>query len=117
MEGTIYSLIPAVLMLVLVMSTRKIYLSLGTGIIVGAFMLQDLNIVDTVVEVWTVFLNIFYTSEDGLDLGSIYLLSFLFILGILTAILTATGGSRAFGRYATKHVKTRRGSQLMATFF
>lgn len=116
MEGTIYSLIPAVLMLVLVMSTRKIYLSLGTGIIVGAFMLQDFNIVDTVVEVWTVFLNIFYTNEDGLDLGSIYLLAFLFLLGILTAILTATGGSRAFGRYATKHVKTRRGSQLMAAF-
>lgn len=114
MEGTIYSLIPAVLMLVLVMSTRKIYLSLGTGIIVGAFMLQDFNIVDTVVEVWTVFLNIFYTKEDGLDLGSIYLLSFLLLLGVLTAILTATGGSRAFGRYATKHVKTRRGSQVLA---
>lgn len=114
MVGTIYSLIPAVLMLVLVMSTRKIYLSLGTGIIVGAFMLQDFNVVDSVVEVWTVFLNIFYTSEDGLSFGSIYLLSFLLLLGVLTAILTATGGSRAFGRYATTHVKSRRGAQLLA---
>lgn len=113
MEGTIYSLIPAVLMLVLVILTRKIYLSLGTGILVGALMLHDFNIIDTTVAIWTVFLNIFYTPGDGFNLASLYLLGFLLLLGVLTAILTATGGSRAFGRWASNHVKTRRGAQLV----
>lgn len=111
--GSIYSLIPALLMLVLVVLTRRIYLSLGTGIIVGALMLQDFNVVDTTVEIWTVFLNIFYNTDDGLNYASIYLLAFLLLLGVLTAVMIATGGSRAFGRFASRHVKSRRGAQVV----
>ena len=38
MEGTIYSLIPALLMLVLVLLTRKVLLSLGRGLSRGPFI-------------------------------------------------------------------------------
>ncbi|WP_067844099.1 Na+/H+ antiporter NhaC family protein [Amphibacillus sediminis] len=113
MEGTIYSLIPAILMLILVVCTRKIFLSLGVGIVVGALMLHQFNIVDSVGEVVTVFVNIFYSTEDGVNLGSLYLLSFLLLLGILTAIMTASGGSKAFGNWAVRRITTRRGALLV----
>ncbi|SFL43611.1 Na+/H+ antiporter NhaC [Gracilibacillus orientalis] len=115
MEGTIYSLIPAILMLVLVLVTRRVLLSLGTGIIVGALLIHDFNIVASLQQIWFVFRDIFYTT-DGWNLGSIYLLVFLLLLGIMTVIMTASGGSKAFGEWAIKKVKTRRGAQLVPSF-
>ncbi|WP_112181750.1 MULTISPECIES: Na+/H+ antiporter NhaC family protein [Paraliobacillus] len=116
MEGEIYSLIPAVLMLVLVLVTRKVLLSLGAGIIVGALMLQNFNIVETIKEVGIAFRNIFYQAESGFEVGNLYLLSFLLLLGIITAFMTASGGSKAFGDWAIQKVKSRRGAQLLPSF-
>ena len=112
MEGTIYSLIPAVLMLVLVLLTRRVILSLGIGIIVGAIMLTQLDIGASVNLIWSLFSTIF-VSEGALNMGNIYLLSFLFLLGITTAFMTASGGSRAFGKWAVERIRTRRGAKLI----
>ncbi|WP_404453945.1 Na+/H+ antiporter NhaC family protein [Virgibacillus necropolis] len=112
MEGTIYSLIPAILMLVLVLLTKRVLLSLGIGILVGALFIHDFNILGTIEEIWVVFYQIFYTAE-GLNVGNLLLLGFLLLLGIMTAFLTASGGSRAFGEYMIKRVKTRTGAQVM----
>ncbi|MCA0971754.1 Na+/H+ antiporter NhaC family protein [Halobacillus litoralis] len=111
MEGTFYSLIPAVLMLVLVLLTRKVILSLGIGIVVGAFMLTDLNIVEGISLIVSIFTAIFY--DGGLNMGNLYLLSFLFLLGVTTAFMTASGGSRAFGKWAVERIQTRRGAKLI----
>ncbi|SER67568.1 Na+/H+ antiporter NhaC [Gracilibacillus ureilyticus] len=115
MEGTVYSLIPAVLMLLLVLFTRKLLLSLGTGIVVGALMIDDFNILNSVTRIWEVFRDIFYTSE-GWNSGNIYLLSFLLLLGVMTVFMTASGGSKSFGDWAITKVKTRRGAQLIPSF-
>ena len=112
MEGTIFSLIPAVLMLVLVLLTRKVILSLGIGIIVGAFMLTQMDIGAGLALIWSIFAGIF-VSDGSLNMGSIYLLSFLFLLGITTAFMTASGGSRAFGRWAVERIRTRKGAKLV----
>ncbi|MFB1051174.1 Na+/H+ antiporter NhaC family protein [Paraliobacillus sp. JSM ZJ581] len=113
MEGTIYSLIPAVLMLVLVLLTRKILLSLGTGIVVGALLLHQFNIIDSFEQIWLVFRDIFYVIGEGWNLSKIYLLAFLLLLGITTAFMTASGGNKAFGEWAIRRVKTRKGAQLI----
>ncbi|QTN00209.1 Na+/H+ antiporter NhaC family protein [Sediminibacillus dalangtanensis] len=112
MEGTIYSLIPALLMLVLVLATRKVLLSLGAGVLIGAFMLHDFSLPQTAGEIWLVFRTIFY-ADGALNTGNLYLLIFLLLLGIVTAFLTASGGSRAFGEWAIRKIKTRKGAQLM----
>lgn len=111
MEG-IYPIIPAILMLVLVLLTRKVMLSLGTGIVVGALLLHNFSIIDSLKEVWHVFVEIFY-ADGQVETGSILLLSFLLLLGIMTALLAASGGSHAFGEWMIKRVKTRKGAQLM----
>ncbi|WP_053218760.1 Na+/H+ antiporter NhaC family protein [Virgibacillus senegalensis] len=112
MEGTIYSLIPALLMLVLVLATRKVLLSLGAGVLIGALMLHDFSLPQSVNEIWLVFSTIFY-AEGAWNTGNLYLLLFLLLLGIVTAFLTASGGSRAFGEWAIRKIKTRKGAQLM----
>ncbi|MCA0984528.1 Na+/H+ antiporter NhaC family protein [Halobacillus yeomjeoni] len=112
MEGTIYSLIPALLMLLLVLFTRKVILSLGVGIIVGAFMLTQMDIGSGLALIWSLFSSIFI-SDGSLNTGSLYLLGFLFLLGVTTAFMTASGGSRAFGKWAVKRIRTRRGAKLI----
>ncbi|WP_156288513.1 Na+/H+ antiporter NhaC family protein [Oceanobacillus salinisoli] len=113
MEGTLYSLIPAILMLVLVILTRKVLLSLGAGIVVGALFIHDFQILGALQEIWTVFYEIII-SEGALNTGNLLLLGFLLLLGIMTAFLQASGGSRAFGEWMLKRVKTRSGAQLMS---
>lgn len=112
MEGTIYSIIPALLMLVLVVVTRRVLLSLGAGIIVGALFINNFAIMDSVKEIGNVFYHIFI-SNGTVNSGNVYLLIFLLLLGMLTAFLTASGGSRAFGDWMIKRVKTRTGAQIM----
>ena len=114
MEGTIFSIIPAILMLLLVILTRKVLLSLGAGIVVGAFMIHDFNIVDSITEIWVVFIEIFI-SEGSINKGNLLLLSFLLLLGVMTAFLQASGGSRAFGEWMMKRIKTRTGAQVMTS--
>lgn len=112
MEGTIISLIPPLLMLVLVVLTRRILLSLGTGIIVGALFIHDFHLLDTIKQIWIVFYEIF-VSDGALNTGNILLILFLILLGMMTAFLQASGGSRAFGEWMMKRIKTRVGAQLM----
>ncbi|WP_040979012.1 Na+/H+ antiporter NhaC family protein [Oceanobacillus jeddahense] len=112
MEGTFWSLIPAIVMLILVIITRKVLISIGTGIVVGALLLNDFHIWGTLKEIWTVFYTIFY-AEGALETGNLMLISFLLFLGVLTAFLQASGGARAFGDWMLARVKTRRGAELM----
>ncbi|WP_152655051.1 Na+/H+ antiporter NhaC family protein [Oceanobacillus sp. CFH 90083] len=112
MEGTFWSLIPAIVMLVLVIVTRKVLISIGTGIVIGALLLNDFHIWGTLKEIWTVFYTIFY-ADGALELGNILLIGFLLFLGVLTAFLQASGGAKAFGDWMLQRVKTRRGAELM----
>lgn len=116
MEGTIFSLIPAIIMLLLVLLTRRVLLSLGVGIIVGALFIHDFNVIGSIKEIWSVFYGIFIT-DGAFNTGDMQLIGFLLLLGIMTAFLQASGGSRAFGDWMISKVKTRRGAQLMAPIF
>src|SRR5699024_10965730 len=54
-----------------------------------------------------------FVTDGELNTGNLLLLGFLLLLGIMTALLQASGGSRAFGEWMIKRVKTRIGAQLM----
>ncbi|WP_100012968.1 Na+/H+ antiporter NhaC family protein [Lentibacillus sediminis] len=112
MEGTIYSIIPPLLMLVLVIATRKVLISLGTGIIVGALLIHQFDLLGAAGEIWASFAGIF-VADGAVNTGNLLLLGFLLLLGIMTAFLQASGGSRAFGEWMVKRIRTRRGAQLM----
>ncbi|WP_373893227.1 Na+/H+ antiporter NhaC family protein [Virgibacillus natechei] len=112
MEGTIFSIIPAIVMLILVLLTRKVLVSLGTGILIGALFIHDFAVWDSVKEIGTVFYEIFVLDGEW-NTGNILLILFLLLLGIMTAFLQASGGSRAFGEWMVKRVKTRTGAQII----
>lgn len=116
MEGTIYTLIPPVLAILMVILTRRVLLSLGAGILASALLLADFNPITMFVLIWDTVLGIFYSVDDKeLNLWNIYILIFLIILGIITAFVSITGGSRAFGNWAQQKIKSRRGSTFLTS--
>lgn len=119
MMNSIYSLVPPLIAIAMVMMTRKVLLSLGAGIVAGAILLvvdQANGISEVIVNslglIWQSFIEIFWV-ENGINSGNVYILLFLLLLGIITAFISITGGSRAFGEWAKKHVKSRSGGQLI----
>ena len=108
--GTLWSLFPPVVAIGLALITKEVYSSLFIGILSGALLYSNFNIIGAVDAI----------VNDGLianvgDSWNAGILIFLVLLGIMVALVNAAGGSAAFGRWAKTHVKTRTGAQL-ATF-
>ncbi|MFS0780308.1 Na+/H+ antiporter NhaC family protein [Bacillus sp. 1P06AnD] len=113
MENTIYALIPPVIAIIMVLATKRVLLSLALGSISAALLLADFNPLSALSKLWSTLISLFI-SDGSINTGKVYILLFLLILGIITAFVTISGGSRAFGEWALKRVKTRTGAQLTA---
>ena len=53
-------------------------------------------------------------AEEGLNSNNINIILFLVLLGVLTALLSASGANQAFANWAQARIKGRRGAKLMA---
>ena len=105
---TLWSLLPPVIAIGLALITKEVYSSLLIGIIAGALMHSNFNVLATID---TVINNGFISALEGC--AGIFI--FLVLLGMLVALINKTGASAAFGRWASKNIKTRVGAML-ATF-
>ena len=108
MYGTFWALVPPIVAIGLALITKEAYSSLFIGILVGALFQCNFALVDTLDTI----------INDGLVSaieGNAGIFLFLVLLGIIVALVNASGGSAAFGRWAEKNIKTRVGAML-ATF-
>ncbi|MCV9886840.1 Na+/H+ antiporter NhaC family protein [Metabacillus halosaccharovorans] len=113
MAGTIFSIIPPIIAILMVILTRRVLLSLGVGIISAALLIEEFSITGTGMVILKAIQGVFY-SDGEVNTWNVYIILFLLILGIVTALISISGGSRAFGEWAKKRVKTRAGAQLTA---
>ncbi|KKB41872.1 Na+/H+ antiporter NhaC family protein [Bacillus thermotolerans] len=113
MENTIFSLLPPVIAILMVVLTRRVLLSLGVGIVAAAFLLAEFNLAETALITWNAAIGNIYADGEW-STWNIFIILFLLLLGIITAFINISGGSRAFGEWAVKRVKTRAGAQIMA---
>ena len=107
--NTFWALIPPLVAIVLALITKETYSSLFIGVVVGALLVTKFNVVSTLDTI----------VSDGLinavsENAGIYV--FLVILGAIVSLTASSGGSQAFGKWASKNIKTRIGAQI-ATFF
>jgi len=108
MYATFWALVPPIVAIALALITKEAYSSLFVGILVGALFACDFAPVKTLD---TVINDGFITAIA--DNAGIFL--FLVILGTIVALVNASGGSAAFGRWAEKNIKSRVGA-MIATF-
>ena len=105
--GTAWSLLPPVVAIVLALITKEVYSSLFIGIVVGFLLQANFDVVLTIDHLVNGFMG-----NIG---GNAGILIFLVILGTMVALMIRAGGSKAYGDWAVKHIKTKSGA-LWSTF-
>ncbi|MBE6633702.1 MAG: Na+/H+ antiporter NhaC family protein [Ruminococcaceae bacterium] len=108
MSGTFWAFLPAMVAIVLALLTKKVYLSLFIGIFVGAVLFTGGNVVEAFYSI------VMLISEKLGENGGI--LVFLVVLGIFAVILAKTGGTVAYGEWAARRLKSKKGAALSAFF-
>lgn len=106
--NTLWALLPPVVAIVLALITKEVYSSLFFGILTGALLVTGFNPVGTLD---TMLNEGFIPAIESLSGNFV----FLVLLGMLVALVNATGAASAFGKWAARHVRSRAGT-LLATF-
>ncbi len=106
------SILPPIIAIALALITKEVISSLVIGILSGSVIYALLSPATTNV-IGTVFDGTLFALTNNF---SIPIIIFLGLLGSLVYVITKAGGSRAYGEWATKKIKTRAGAQF-ATFF
>ncbi len=107
-SGTAWALLPPIIAIGLALITKEVFSSLFIGILSGAILAAR----------WSPAKIVDVTVKTGLisavsDTAGVFI--FLIELGVLVALVNKAGGSKAFGDWAEKHIKTRVGAAI-ATF-
>ena len=104
---TFWSLLPAIIAILLALITKEVYSSLFLGIVVGGALYSGFSFTGTIQHVFV----------DGMigqlaDSWNVGILIFLVVLGSMVMLMNRAGGSAAFGKWAADHVKTKAGAQI-----
>ncbi len=108
--GSMWALLPPIVAIGLALMTKEVYSSLFIGIITGSVVFAIASD--------TGFPGVFNTIvRDGFvanlaDADNVGILLFLVVLGVIVVLMNKAGGSRAYGEWAAKHIKTRAGASL-----
>ena len=108
--GSMWSLLPPIVAIGLALITKEVYSSLFIGILTGGIVFAIAS--------GSGFSGMFNTIvKDGLisnlaDADNMGILVFLVVLGIIVVLMNKAGGSRAYGEWAVKHIKSRVGANI-----
>lgn len=111
--GSLWSLLPPIVAIGLALITKEVYSSLFVGSLTGAVIYAASS--SSGIE------GIFTTVvHDGLianlsDSYNVGILVFLVVLGTIVVLMNKAGGSRAYGEWAAKHIKSKTGA-CISTF-
>ena len=106
-QKTFWALVPPIIAIGLALVTKEVYSSLFIGILSGAMLYSGFSFTGTLNHTFTD--GVVSVLSDSYNVG---ILIFLVILGIMVQLMNRTGGSAAFGKWASSHIRTRVGAQL-----
>ena len=106
MNATAWALLPPIIAIILALITKEVYVSLMIGILSGALLYTQFAPVSAIETTFSIMGNKIGGNAD--------ILIFLVLLGILVALITKSGASKAYGNWASQSIKSKRGA-LAAT--
>ena len=104
MNATFWAVLPPIIAIVLALLTREVYSSLFVGIFAGALMFTNLNPLAATETTFTIM-------KDKVS-GNLSIIIFLIMLGMIVSLITKSGASRAYGEWATRKIKSKRGASF-----
>ncbi len=108
MSQTIWSLVPPLITIALALYTKEVYVSLIVGILTGALMFCDFNVISAIDTMFTIM-----EAKVG---GNVNILVFLVLLGILVAAISKSGASKAYGEWAARNIKGKASALFVTSF-
>lgn len=108
MENSALSILPPIITIILALWTKEVYTSLIIGIFVGAMLFTGGNFLQSVITFFEIM-----ESKVG---GNVNILVFLVILGILVAIISKSGATRAYGEWARSVISGKRSALGLTAF-
>ncbi len=108
--GSLWSLLPPIVAIGLALITKEVYSSLFIGVLTGGCLYA--------ITENSGFPGMFNAVvRDGIianvaDAYNVGILLFLVVLGTIVVLMNKAGGSRAYGEWASGHIKTRAGACL-----
>lgn len=112
MIGTWLSILPPVIAIVMVLTTKRVLLSLGAGILSAALLVASFAPVETLTQLGKALIVSFW-ADGELNTYNIFIMLFILMLGVITALVSLSGGSRAFAEWAVTRIRTRRSAKLL----
>ncbi len=106
-QQSYWSLIPPVIAIILALVTKEVYSSLFVGIVTGSLLYSGFSFEGTMTHIFND--GIIASLADSWNVG---ILIFLVILGTIVQLMNRTGGSAAFGNWASRRIQSREGAQL-----
>lgn len=103
--GTWWSLVPPLLAIVLALVTKEVYSSLFIGVAAGALLYTGFH-------PWNAFTALFTIMKDSMNLN---ILIFDVLLGMIIVLMSKSGGSAAYGKWAGSKIKTKKSAMLATT--
>ncbi len=94
----------------LALITKEVYSSLFIGIVIGALFNANFSPIGAL----NTMVNDGFVAKLA-DSWNIGILIFLVVLGIIVVLVNKAGGSRAYGEWAVRRIKSRKGA-MFATF-
>ena len=103
--GTWWSLVPPLLAIVLALVTKEVYSSLFIGVAMGALLYTGFH-------PWNAFVALFDIMKNSMNLN---ILIFDVLLGMIIVLMSKSGGSAAYGKWAGNKIKSKKGAMLATT--
>lgn len=115
------SLIPPIVAIGMAFVTRRVILSLFAGILVGALIVTGWHPVDGFVKMFSVIwaateLGNFVSFARFNSSWNLFILLFTTTLGIIIVLVNRAGGARAYGEWAARCVRSKRGASFFTMF-
>ena len=105
MYGTWWSIVPPIVAIVLALITKEVYVSLFCGVLLGALFTAGF-------QPWATFETLFNTMTDSMNLNIII---FDVLLGMIIVLMSQSGGSAAYGNWASSKIKNKKGALYATT--
>lgn len=104
------SLMPSVIAIVLALITKEVLFSLMAGVLSGTIIYSIAAGLNPIVGPISTAFDMMIQKAD------INIMIFCFLLGALVYLVNASGGAKAYGRLASKVIRTKRASLLCTSF-
>lgn len=109
------SLIPALLTIALAIYTHRVLLSIGIGSLVGSLLLHNFAPLPSLLYLKDTFIQHFFSGGEWMS-SNLYIISFLFLMGIMIHMMALVGATEAFAHWAGQHAKSRRSAKYLIAF-